>query len=309
MTGSLLCLMGPTASGKTELALQLAQQFPCEIISVDSAMVYQHMDIGTAKPEHEHLQKVPHHLINIRQPTEPYSVADFRQDALIAIEAIQQRNKIPLLVGGTMLYFHALQQGLAPLPASDRTIRNRLSAEALEKGWPALHQRLAAVDPVSANRIHPHDAQRIQRALEIHALTGQSRSDFFWQQNQTLPYHRLNLALIPSDRALLHQQIAQRFETMLKQGFIEEVDALRKIPGIQIDLPAIRAVGYRQIWFYLDGQLTYQEMVERSVIATRQLAKRQLTWLRRWSDTLIVCNWPIQLDKLFFQIKKLLSYS
>lgn len=294
-------LMGPTASGKTALAGKLLEHLPCDIISVDSALVYRGMDIGTAKPSRQELQAAPHRLIDIRDPADPYSVADFRNDALREMQAISEAGRIPLLVGGTMLYFKALKDGLAELPMADPAVRARISEEAREKGWPWLHKRLAVVDPQAAARIHPNDSQRIQRALEIYEVIGKSMSDLQnKQQNrqavgenglldgenkQSFQYNILSVALMPQSRALLHQRIAARFETMLAQGFVDEVRALFERGDLSPDLPAIRAVGYRQVWDYLEGKMDYETMKERGIIATRQLAKRQITWLRSWENT------------------------
>ena len=273
--------MGPTASGKTSLAVELVKRYPMEIISVDSALVYRGMNIGTAKPGAELLAVAPHRLIDIRDPSVPYSAAEFREDALVAMAEITARGRIPLLVGGTFLYFRALQQGLSEMPAADRKIRARLEAEAQRDGWEALHARLAAVDPGSAARIKPTDSQRIQRALEVYALSGQPMSAFHAQQTAAdLPYRLLKLALIPADRSLLHDRIDARFRQMLVEGLVEEVRKLFDRGDLNAELPAMRAVGYRQVWRFLSGQLAYEAMVEQAIIATRQYAKRQLTWLR-----------------------------
>ncbi|WP_243039836.1 tRNA (adenosine(37)-N6)-dimethylallyltransferase MiaA [Dyella sedimenti] len=274
-------LMGPTASGKTALACALSDRFPVELVSVDSALVYRGMDIGTAKPDAATLQRYPHRLIDIRDPAEPYSAADFRAGAIEAMRDIASRGRVPLLVGGTGLYFRALQQGLSPLPEADAAIRERLGAEAARIGWPALHERLRQLDPAAAARIGPNDAQRIQRALEVIELTGRPLSEqqrggngarFLWRV--------LKLALLPADRAPLHARIAQRFDAMLAAGFLDEVRALRERGDLHADLPAIRAVGYRQAWEHLDGQTDAAQFRDRGVFATRQLAKRQITWLR-----------------------------
>lgn len=281
----ILCLMGPTASGKTALAVELVRKFPFEIISVDSALVYRGMDIGTAKPSTDILKIAPHRLIDIRDPAQAYSAAQFRTDALHEIEEIIGQGKIPLLVGGTMLYFRALQQGLSDLPAANPELRTKLTTEAYEQGWPAMHARLEKVDPLAAQRIHPHDSQRIQRALEVYELTGKNLTT--WQQeNQAFPenYQMINLAVAPQDRAILHERIALRFKQMLAEGFVDEVRGLFNRSDLSIDLPAIRSVGYRQVWEYLLNQISYAEMQEKGIIATRQLAKRQLTWLRSWPD-------------------------
>lgn len=285
MTPLLIFLMGPTASGKTELAVQLVQHFPCEIISVDSAMVYRGMDIGTAKPGAEILQIAPHRLIDIREPNEPYSAAQFREDALREIAEVTAKNKIPLLVGGTMLYFRALQMGLADMPAADPGLRAALLQEGMQHGWPLLHERLATIDPVAAARIHPHDSQRIQRALEVFALTGKNLTT--WQQSDPNPlagFTIRSIALAPTDRQVLHDRIAQRFVNMLQAGFVAEVEKLCARGDLNLHTPAIRSVGYRQVWEYLQGDLTFEQMQAQGIIATRQLAKRQLTWLRSWPE-------------------------
>ncbi len=278
-------LMGPTASGKTDLAIKLSQRLPCDIISVDSAMVYRGMDIGTAKPSAEELAQAPHRLIDIQDPAEPYSAADFRQDALREINSITEAGRIPLLVGGTMLYFKALRDGLSTLPAADENIRTALLEEAAQKGWSALHDELKMVDPVAAARINPNDPQRLQRALEIYRLTGRPMTDLQRespQGSENLPFRILSMVVAPQERAVLHQRIALRFRIMLEQGFLDEVKLLRQRADLNSALPSIRAVGYRQAWDYLDGELSYDEMVEKGVVATRQLAKRQFTWLRSW---------------------------
>lgn len=274
-------LMGPTASGKTDLAVELVRRLPVEIISVDSAMIYRGMDIGTAKPEAEVLAEAPHRLIDILDPAEAYSAARFRSDALAHMAQITAAGKIPLLVGGTMLYFRALQQGLASLPEADEAVRARLAAEAKEHGWQALHRRLGEVDPPSAARIHPNDPQRLMRALEVHALTGRPLSEL-WQEQEAhaLPYRVVKLAVAPEDRAELHQRIARRFEAMLCNGLVEEVERLYRRGDLHPELPSIRCVGYRQVWQYLEGKLSREQMSERGIVATRQLAKRQFTWLR-----------------------------
>jgi tRNA dimethylallyltransferase len=277
-----VCLMGPTASGKTDLAISLVEQLPMEIISVDSVMVYRGMDIGSAKPDTETLARAPHRLIDIRDPAETYSAAQFRDDALREMAGIRAEGRIPLLVGGTMLYFRALLSGLSSLPSADAEIRTRLEAEAEAEGWPSLHRRLAEVDAVAAARIHPNDPQRIQRALEVYELTGIPLSELQQQQqvDQSLPYRIIKLAVVPADRSNLHERIAVRFQQMLRSGLVEEVEGLRRRGDLHPDLPALRAVGYRQVWDFLEGDIDYTEMVERGIIATRQLAKRQFTWLR-----------------------------
>lgn len=283
-------LMGPTASGKTGLAVELVQSLPLEIISVDSALVYQDMDIGTAKPEADVLALAPHHLINLIPPTEVYSAAQFRQDALRLMAEITARGKIPLLVGGTMLYFKALQQGLGDLPQADAEIRAALDADAAAIGWPAMHARLSGIDPDTAARLKPTDAQRIQRALEVHALTGETMTVLFARQSeQQLPYRLLKLALQPSDRAVLHARIAERFVLMQQQGLLAEVQALvEKYPQLHAETTAMRCVGYRQTLDYMAGKINAEEWGEQGIAATRQLAKRQLTWLRGMEDTLVL---------------------
>ncbi|WP_211830021.1 tRNA (adenosine(37)-N6)-dimethylallyltransferase MiaA [Kistimonas asteriae] len=286
-------LMGPTASGKTDLAVSLAQRLHCDIISVDSALVYRGMDIGSAKPDAELLAKAPHRLIDIRDPSEPYSAAEFRQDALNEMADISGKRRIPLLVGGTMLYFKTLRDGLAELPAADDKVRQEIMAQAGQEGWPAVHERLTAVDPVSAARIHPTDPQRLSRALEVYLVSGRTMTELREEQAENkaggddFPYRLINLAVAPEERRVLHERIALRFHQMLEQGFMDEMNHLYARGDLDCKLPAIRSVGYRQAWEHLAGELTFDEMVERSVIATRQLAKRQLTWLRSWPDL----NW------------------
>ena len=280
--------MGPTASGKTDLAIFLTQNFPVDIISVDSALVYRGLDIGSAKPSAEELAVAPHRLLDVVDPAEAYSAARFRKDALKEIDSILKAGRIPLLVGGTMLYFRALLQGLSDLPESDEKTRKDIADLAKEIGWEKMHQRLADIDAEAAKRIHPNDPQRISRALEVYEMTGKAMS-VLQKENKAepLPYQVLKLALMPSDRAVLHQRIEKRFDLMLQQGLIEEVKALRERGDLHEDLPAIRAVGYRQVWDYLEKKIDYAEMQERGVIATRQLAKRQLTWLRSEKDLTI----------------------
>jgi len=276
--------MGPTASGKTALAVSLVERFQLEIISVDSALVYRGMDIGTAKPDAITLARAPHHLLDIREPTEAYSAAAFCEDALRLMADIVARGKVPLLVGGTMLYFRALLKGLDDLPRADAALRQKLEIDAASRGWPALHADLARVDPPTAARLAPNDAQRIGRALEIFQLTGKPMSALLDQAQTALPYRVLQLALIPSERAVLHQRIAARFDAMIAEGLIEEVKTLRRNPALTADLPAMRAVGYRQAWAYLNGEIDLDGLREQGLAATRQLAKRQLTWLRSWPD-------------------------
>ena len=286
-----ICLMGPTASGKTALALKIAQRYPCEIISVDSALVYRGMDIGTAKPTTAELAQVLHHLIDILDPAQTYSAADFRNDALRLIDEIQSRGRIPLLVGGTMLYFRVLQEGIAQMPPANPEVRDAIARDAANLGWPALHAELACVDPIAAARIHPQHSQRIQRALEVFRITGKPISQLHAEGNVQQPemsdadsIHWINLAVAPQDRKVLHERIATRFEAMLAAGFIDEVAALKARGDLHTDLPSIRAVGYRQAWDYLEQRVSYAEMIEKGVAATRQLAKRQFTWLRSWPD-------------------------
>lgn len=275
-------LMGPTASGKTGAAVALAAALPVEIISVDSALVYRDMDIGTAKPDAATLQQAPHHLINLIPPTQAYSAANFRQDALGLMADISAQGRIPLLVGGTMLYFKALEQGMSGLPEADAQVRMSLDAEAAAIGWPAMHAKLAGIDALTAARLAPNDSQRIQRALEVHAISGRRLSDLIAEQSsQVLPYQVLKIALLPSDRQLLHERIAMRFEQMLAAGLVDEVRALLiKYPVLTAESTAMRCVGYRQVLHYLAGEIGLDELRDRGVFATRQLAKRQLTWLR-----------------------------
>jgi tRNA dimethylallyltransferase len=288
--------MGPTASGKTDLAIQLAEHHNCELISVDSALVYRGLDIGSAKPDY------PHHLVDIRDPSEAYSAADFVADATRAIDDIRSRGKTPLLVGGTMLYFRALLEGLADMPAADPAIRAKIELEAAAHGWPHVHAALAKVDPQSAERIHPNHSQRIGRALEVYRASGITMTEWFARQAgsrqagsglelkrsaerfNSRPDPIIQLAICPSDRKVLHRRIALRFQQMMEQGFLDEVRALHSRPDLHPGLPAIRAVGYRQLWQHLDGEFSLAEAIEKGIAATRQLAKRQLTWLRKWPD-------------------------
>ncbi|MFA0088795.1 tRNA (adenosine(37)-N6)-dimethylallyltransferase MiaA [Vibrio sp. 10N.286.49.C2] len=279
-----LFLMGPTASGKTELAIRLRQQYPVEIISVDSALIYKGMDIGTAKPDANELSLAPHRLIDILDPSEAYSAADFRRDALQEIARIHAEGKIPLLVGGTMLYFKALLQGLSPLPAANPDIRKQIEKEATEKGWQALHNELREIDPVSAERIHPNDPQRLSRALEVYRIAGKSLTELTEVKGEPLPFRVKQFAVAPKDRALLHKRIELRFDKMIQAGFEEEVKALYAREDLHSDLPSIRCVGYRQMWEYLDGDCSFDDAIFRGICATRQLAKRQITWLRSWED-------------------------
>lgn len=277
-------LMGPTASGKTDLAIRLRQQLPVELISVDSALIYKDMDIGTAKPDADELAQAPHRLIDIRDPAQSYSAADFRADALKEMADIVAQGRIPLLVGGTMLYYKALLEGLSPLPAADPAIRAQIEQEAADKGWQAMHEELVRIDPVSGARIHPNDPQRLSRALEVFRISGKTLTELTKTQGDTLPYRVHQFAITPTDRAVLHRRIEQRFEKMIEAGFEQEVRALYERGDLHPDLPSIRCVGYRQMWEYLDGQCSLDEAVFRGICATRQLAKRQITWLRSWKD-------------------------
>lgn len=286
-------LMGPTAAGKTDLAIELAQALPCELISVDSALVYRGMDIGTAKPPSALLEAFPHRLIDIRDPAQSYSAAEFVSDAREAMAEISASGRIPLLVGGTMLYYRALLDGLAEMPPADAQIRAALEAQAEAEGLAALHRQLAEVDPESAARIHPNDPQRLVRALEVYRVSGMSMSEHRARQHaqkagageserSVLPYTVAQLSIAPAHRQVLHHRIEQRFVQMVEQGFVEEVETLRERRDLYPEMPSMRAVGYRQVWSYLDGDYARDEMLQRGVAATRQLAKRQLTWLRGW---------------------------
>ena len=280
-----ILLMGPTASGKTSLAFEIADRFPVELVSVDSAQVFRDMNIGTAKPDAATLGRYPHRLIDLISPEESYSAARFRTDALAAMAAITAAGRVPLLVGGTMLYFKALREGLADLPDANPELRAQIDAEAELLGWPALHQELALSDPETAARLAPNDAQRIQRALEVVRLTGKPLASYFAaHQSEPLPYRLLPLALQPSDRAVLHERIAQRFGEMLDAGLVMEVERLRAKYKLHADLPSMRCVGYRQTWEVLEGLLPRDELRDRGIFATRQFAKRQITWLRSMND-------------------------
>ena len=288
----IIFLMGPTASGKTDLAIALRGHLPVELISVDSTLVYRGMDIGTAKPTEEELAAAPHRLIDIRDPSEPYSVADFLADVEREITDIHRAGRIPLLVGGTMLYFRALLDGLADMPEADAEVRAQIEREAAEFGWPYVHAQLAAVDPQTAAEIHPNHSQRLSRALEVYRVSGKTMSQLRERQHSQAGvgafserYNLCQLAIAPRDRSVLHKRIELRFEKMLKTGLLDEVRKLYDRGDLHKDLPAIRAVGYRQVWDHFDGVWDYDEMIERGVIATRQLAKRQFTWLRGWSTT------------------------
>lgn len=298
--------MGPTASGKTNLAIELIQHLDAEIISVDSAMIYRSMDIGTAKPSPLILKQAPHRLIDTHDASQSYSAGEFRVDAISAIEEILARDHIPLLVGGTMLYFHVLQQGIATLPPANQLVRQQLKKELEQQGLKKLHQRLTIIDPIAAQRIHPNDPQRLLRALEVPLITGKTLTAL--QQapiNSHLPYLFINIALIPSDRNLLRQSIATRFQTMLKLGLLEEVEQLFKRGDLHANLPSMRTVGYRQVWNYLMGHISAIEMQESAIIATRQLAKRQLTWLRSWKKlNTLLCHDKENIQKIIQLINK-----
>jgi tRNA dimethylallyltransferase len=299
-------LMGPTASGKTALAVQLAQTLNGEIISVDSALVYRGMDIGTAKPTLEERGGIPHYLIDILDPAESFSTGQFRDQALALMADITERGKLPILVGGTMLYFNALNSGLAVLPEADEAVRAKLDQELEQFGKEALHARLAQVDPEAAARIHPNDPQRIQRALEVYEISGRPMTSFFEEgQAQDISYRKIKLIIAPPDRKILHDIIAQRFRKMLEQGLVEEVEALFKRGDLTEKMPSIRAVGYRQVWSYLSGEYDYDTMVEKGIVATRQLAKRQFTWLRRETDAAgFETGQPDLLEKVLAEVKQ-----
>ena len=303
-------LMGPTASGKTDLALQLCERLPCDIISVDSAMIYRGMDIGTAKPSADELARAPHRLIDICDPAETYSAADFRRDALAEMADISARGRIPLLVGGTMMYFKALLHGMSNLPGADPELREAIEKQAETEGWQALHDELSTKDPEAAALIHPNNRQRLMRAIEVVRLTGKPISAFWqsanggqsgvedfpyttrWQADEQvgLPYTVAQFALAPSDRSVLHQRIKERFNAMLQAGFLDEVRALMARGDLEPDMPSMRCVGYRQAWEHLAGKTGYDEFVDKGVAATRQLAKRQLTWLRKWQGVHWLAN-------------------
>jgi tRNA dimethylallyltransferase len=279
---------GPTASGKSDLAIEIARNFPVEIVSVDSALVYCHMDIGTAKPDEKIRQEIPHHLIDIRDPRDPYSAAEFRDDAIEAINSIHDRGNIPLLAGGTMLYLKALRDGIADLPPADEEVRARILDQARLDGWSTIHAKLMQVDPQAATRIGASDSQRLQRALEVYEITGETISSLHRMQKSECPFHLVEVAIIPSDRKALHQRIEERFEKMLSQGFLTEVEKLFDRGDLDPDLPSIKAVGYRQAWAHLQGEIDHETMRDRAIIATRQLAKRQYTWLRSWKNLKIL---------------------
>jgi len=300
-----IAIMGPTASGKSRLAMALAERLSVEIVSVDSAQVYRGMDIGTAKPSADDRQRVPHHLIDLIEPTEAYSAARFRADALRTTEAIGRRGRTPLLVGGTMLYFKGLRDGLATLPPADPALRAEIDAQAAARGWPALHAELARLDPPTAARLEPGDAQRIQRALEVIRLTGNPMSTLLGgPTGPGITNGLLWISLEPGDRSVLHARIAERFDAMLEAGLVAELAALRTKHALSAGLPSMRCVGYRQAWEHLEGRYDRRELRDRGIFATRQLAKRQLTWLRGWGDAVrIDCLAPDVIDQLFAAVR------
>lgn len=283
---NVLFLMGPTASGKTDLAIRLATECNCEIISVDSALIYKGMDIGTAKPTADERKKAPHALVDIIDPLKAYSAGDFRDDAIDLMHDIIKRGKTPLLVGGTMLYYKALVDGLSPLPSANPEIRAEIEKKAAQLGWQCLHDQLAEIDPVSAKRIHVNDPQRLSRALEVYHISGKSMTELTETKSEALPFNFKQFAIAPVEKSVLHERIERRFKLMLDAGFEQEVVTLRARGDLHLDLPSMRCVGYRQMWEYLDGKMDYDEMVFRGVVATRQLAKRQMTWLRGWKTEL-----------------------
>jgi tRNA dimethylallyltransferase len=284
MQNTVIFIMGPTCSGKTALAIDMARHEPVSLISVDSTQVYRGLNIGSAKPSLEELAQFPHALIDIADPATPYNASDFCRDALIEIDKAFTTGKTPVLVGGTMMYFKALQDGLSPLPVSTPEIRQKIAEEAIKISWPAMHERLQSIDPLIAARLKPNDAQRIGRALEVYEMTGIPLSRLQEQPGQPLPYPVKIYGLMPEDRALLHANIAKRFDAMLDQGFLDEVRGLMQRPDLHLDLPALRSVGYRQAWEHLSGAYDFDMFREKAIVATRQLAKRQMTWLRNWPD-------------------------
>jgi tRNA dimethylallyltransferase len=284
MNAPVVVITGPTACGKSDLAVEIARECGMEIISVDSAQVYRTMDIGTAKPGSAILEEIPHHLIDIRDPLNPYSAADFRLDAIRFIRDIQARGKIPMLTGGTMLYLKALKEGIADLPGANERIRAEIVDMAKARGWTAVHERLSEVDPEAAQRISPNDPQRLQRALEVFEITGKSITSLHQSGKTACPFKLLEIAIVPPDRAILHRRIEERFDKMLAQGFMGEVEHLVGRGDLCAELPSIKAVGYRQAWAHLSGEIDYETMREKAIIATRQLAKRQYTWLRSWNS-------------------------
>lgn len=290
MSRPILCLAGPTAAGKSATTLALAARWPIEIITVDSATIYRGMDIGTAKPSLHERQQVPQHLLDIRDPAESYSAAEFRQDALRLISEIQQRGRIPLLCGGTMLYYKALREGLSDLPQADAAVRAQIELEAAQSGWPGMHRQLAEFDPITAARLAPNDSQRLQRAIEIYRVSGTPMSQLLAAERTANEprFNYITLSLEPSDRLALHARIAQRYRQMLDMDLVEEVRRLHSRPDLHIGLPSVRCVGYRQIWTYLDGQCSLDQAIEQAIAATRQLAKRQLTWLRAQPERIVI---------------------
>jgi len=302
-------LMGPTASGKTALAVELRRLFPVDLVSVDSALVFRGMNIGTAKPDAETLRIAPHALIDIREPEEVYSAADFRADALAEMSRTSARGRVPLLVGGTMLYFRALTRGLAALPSANAEVRRAIEKQAREGGWPAMHSQLAALDAEIAGRIHPNDPQRIARALEVIELTGKKMSRLQQEQEQQdLAYRVMRIIACPQPRAKLHERIEQRFRKMLSEGFLEEMETLRRRKGLRRDMPSMRCVGYRQAWSFLEGEITRAEMCQKALAATRQLAKRQITWLRRETDAVWYDSGAAnEQDSVILEVRKFLE--
>ena len=302
-------ILGPTASGKTAMAMQLADQYPVELVSIDSAQVFRDMNVGTAKPDAETLAKYPHHLVDLISPEESYSAARFCEDALRVMAEITARGKVPLIVGGTMLYYKALTEGLADMPKADAAIRAQIDAEAAVHGWPHMHMELAKLDPASAERLKPNDAQRIQRALEVVRLTGKTMAEIYaTQEKQPFPYRRLTIALMPTDRAWLHERIALRFDLMLAQGLLEETRGLRAKYHLKADLPSMRCVGYRQAWEVLEGEIPPQELRDRGIFATRQFAKRQITWLNSLPNlALFDCTKPALAETINSNVHSFLS--
>jgi tRNA dimethylallyltransferase len=302
-----ICILGPTATGKTALAMAIAEALPADIISVDSAMVYRELDIGSAKPDPVTLQQYPHRLIDILDPSEAYSAGRFCDDALAEMKAISSAGRIPLLAGGTMLYFNTLQHGMAELPDADPAVRALLDAQAEEKGWALMHQRLAEIDPTSAERIHANDTQRIQRALEVYEISGKTLTQFRTDQaSHELPYRLVKIALMPPDRVNLRKTITERFDAMLVDGLVDEVRRLRNRGDLDTALPAIRAVGYRQVWGYLEGEYDYSTMRERAITATAQLAKRQMTWLRSEQKCNFIDPEALEPEKILKNLESLL---
>ncbi len=301
-------IMGPTASGKTDLAISIFEEVPADLISVDSALVYRGMDIGTAKPDAQTLQRAPHELIDIIDPAEVYSAGQFRDDAMQLMGQGVAKQRTPVLVGGTMLYFNALQKGMADMPEVDEAVKQAIEQEAESGGIQLMHDRLKSVDPVSAERIHPNDPQRIKRALELYDFTGKTLTEY-WQAQAVhrFPYRRIKIALMPADRVELRKRISKRFDIMLQQGFVEEVEGLYQRGDLNAQMPSIRAVGYRQVWAYLDGEYGYDEMREKAIIATAQLAKRQMTWLRKETECNFIEPNALNTPKVLKNLKILLS--